>query len=111
MKTRMDFRLDEKTKRLIDLAAEMKDMTASGYINHLVEQSREKIINDIAYGFTSKQIIRNVLGEEEEKEMASIVRNHLVHEIINQDPENLNIWGKLVSDWKVIFTDYIKEKK
>jgi uncharacterized protein YjgD (DUF1641 family) len=111
MKARMDFRLEEKTKRLIETAAELKDMTVSGYVNHLIEQCQEKIIDDIAYGFTAKQLIRNVLGEDEEKEMAAIVRDHLVQKLLTDWPDNLNIWGKMVTDWKLLFTDYIKNKK
>ena len=110
MKTRMDFRLEENTKRLIEMAAAMQDMTVSGYINFLVNQCLEKIIDDIAFGFTAKSIVKSVLGEEEEKEMSAIVRLHLVNKIIEQDSENLNIYSELIHEWKQIFSDYMKSK-
>jgi uncharacterized protein (DUF1778 family) len=110
MKDKIDFRLENKTKQLLELAAQLNDMTLSGYINHLVEQSREKIIDDIAFGLASEKLIGILFDEEDRKELTAIAKRRITLDFAEENFGNEDFYFKIQSDFKKVFTDYIKSK-
>ena len=120
MKTRFDFRLDEDSKKLVEMAARAMEMTTSSYMNLLVERNKKTIIDDIASvlaqnALCSALIEIGVLDTEDEKKMDSLFRLAFVNKVIEDNDlykEYLyNFQEKMKVFVKDFVADYIKEKK
>jgi uncharacterized protein (DUF1778 family) len=111
MKDKIDFRLEKKTKQLVEIAAHLNDMTTSGYMNYLVEKSIEKIIDDISYGLTSEELLSRILDDTERNELSAIVKQNIALNFAKENFENEDLYFKIQSDYKKVFTDYIKNKE
>ena len=96
MKAKMDFRIDGRFKGLIQLAAELKDITPSAYVCHLIQQSEDKIVDDIAVQLTSKTVMRELFGADEEADMDVHTR--------------LDIFIKAIGNGELSLADEDKEK-
>jgi uncharacterized protein (DUF1778 family) len=111
MKDKIDFRLEKKNKQLVEMAAHLKDMTTSGYMNYLVETSIERIIEDISAGFTSEELLSHILDDTERNELSAIVKRTIALNFAERNFENEDLYFKIYSDYKRVFMNYIKNKE
>lgn len=120
MKTRFDFRMDEDSKKLVEMAARAMEMTTSSYMNMLVDRNKETIINDIASVFAQNSLCSalieiGVLDAEDEKKMSSFFRSAFVNEIIKDNDSYkeylFNFQDKMKVFVKNFVADYAKNKQ
>jgi predicted transcriptional regulator len=117
----MDFRLEEETKKLVEIAAKLTDMTVSGYMNHLVNKCKDKILDDIGEGLAEITMVNSLvdlgaLGIKDVNEIAAMVRSKFVLSVLESENNefresffnNKEEWRKVVKSWAA---EYYKENK
>jgi len=123
MKTRMDFRLEDETKKLVEMAAGFNSMTVSGYMNYLVNQCKDKILDHIGNGFAEIAMLQSLvdigaLEQQDVTEINTLVRKEFVLSLLKES-ENKEIYkdfyfkekDMIQKHVKDFVAEYIKNKK
>jgi len=113
MKTRIDFRLDEEAKRLVEIAANLNGMTVSGYMNHLVNMSKEKILNDIGDRWAELATLDalvdlGVLDKMDVTNLNLLIRMKMT-EFVLSESENKEVYLDFFIKEKNMFQKHVKE--